>query len=419
MSLRRASLVFLSVLFPCAASLAQDNLQRTLDDTGVGRHWIYDDFERARALARQTGKPLLVLFRCVPCQCAEQLDEQVARQGSPLEELEQQFVCVRLVQMKGVDLHLFQFDRDLSFAVLLMNADGTVYGRYGTRARISRTENSHISLASFEKALQRALELHRQYPANQNQLAGKRASGGEYRRADEMPHLRQHLSGPTTVQNCIHCHMAGEGEVGRKLELGKLTAGDIFVYPLPENLGLRMDVDHGLLVKTVTPGSPAAQAGVQPGDEIVTLQGQPLVSQADIQWVLHHLPWEGTLDLTLRRGGQTLEKRLALDAGWKMTDVTWRESLWSIRPGMQLRNVVGQSQGITPGSLALLVRYPRGEAAKAGLRGGDIIVAVNGKTEWMTEGDFLSLVRLEDPPEQVALTILRRGQRQNVVLKLR
>ena len=44
---------------------AQSDLRDALKDS-VGAHWIYDDFPQAMARAKQTGQPLLVLFRCVP-----------------------------------------------------------------------------------------------------------------------------------------------------------------------------------------------------------------------------------------------------------------------------------------------------------------------------------------------------------------
>jgi hypothetical protein len=44
---------------------AQSDLNAALKDS-VGSNWIYDDFTQAKARAKQTGQPLLVLFRCVP-----------------------------------------------------------------------------------------------------------------------------------------------------------------------------------------------------------------------------------------------------------------------------------------------------------------------------------------------------------------
>jgi hypothetical protein len=403
------------------AAAEQDGLRQRIKDRGLAAHWIYDDFPRAQAEARRTGKPLLVLFRCVPCQCAEVLDEQVTRAGSELAELEQQFVCVRLVQMKGVDLNYFPFDRDLSFAVLLMNADGTIYGRYGTRATISRTEMTHVSLPSFGKALQRALELHKSYPANKESLAAKRSPPGKYQFAEEMPHL-QGIRGPTTVHNCIHCHMAGEGEVARRWKDGALTRSDIWVYPLPENLGLQLDVNDGLLVKQVREGTPAAGAGLRAGDELLAMNGQPLVSQGDIQWVLHHLPLESELNVRFRRGGETQERTLALSGNWRKTDVSWRESLTGIRPGIYVRPISDgerRSKRIPATGMALGVRYVPGKAARAaGLRQGDVILAVDGETGLLGEGDFLEYLRIESANE-VALRINRRGQELELKLPLR
>ena len=58
------------------------------------------------------------------------------------------FVCVRLVQANAMDLTLFQFDYDLTFAAFFMNADRTIYGRYGSRS--ARNPSSDISfVASF------------------------------------------------------------------------------------------------------------------------------------------------------------------------------------------------------------------------------------------------------------------------------
>jgi hypothetical protein len=44
---------------------AQTELREALKDS-AGAHWIYDDFPEAVKRAEQMGRPLLVLFRCVP-----------------------------------------------------------------------------------------------------------------------------------------------------------------------------------------------------------------------------------------------------------------------------------------------------------------------------------------------------------------
>ena len=53
------------VITPSFGLLAQSDLRDALKDN-VGAQWIYDDFQQAKSRAKQTGQPLLVLFRCVP-----------------------------------------------------------------------------------------------------------------------------------------------------------------------------------------------------------------------------------------------------------------------------------------------------------------------------------------------------------------
>jgi hypothetical protein len=346
------------------------------------------------------------------------LDEQVVRQDKDLEKLEQQFVCVRLVQMKAVDLRLFQFDYDQTWAVFFLNADGTIYGRYGTRAGNQNHSTTHISVASFKKAMERALELHKGYPANKDQLAGKRGPEPEYAVADKIPGLDK--------GHCIHCHQVRENVLRLKWQQKKLTAADIWPYPLPENVGLRLDVDDGLKVKAVTKDSPAAKAGIEPGDELVKLNRQSLLSPADIQWVLHQAPAQTKLTATVQRGKEMLEKMLVLSGNWKETDLGWRASSWfGLRHGLQtapLSNDEKRKRDIPADGLALVVKNLHANAkplSHAGLRPGDVIVGVDGKVEAMGEMQFVVYLRLNHPPgDKVKLTVLRGKERQELTVPM-
>ncbi len=346
-------------------------------------------------------------------------DEQFVRDDKELERLEKEFVCVRLVQMKGVDLQVFQFDYDQTWAAFFMNADGTIYGRYGTRAGNKEQATTHISLASLKKALKRALELHRGYPANKAQLAGKLGPEVEFRNAEQIP------GAPQKERHCIHCHNVWEDVRRVKYREKRLSAADLWVYPLPENIGLKMDVDDGLRVKAVTANSAAARAGLRAGDELVLLNGQRLISQADIQWVLHNALTDARLAVTLKRGTRTLQKTIALSGTWKETDLSWRETSWSLRPGiwtLPLSNAEKQQRGLPADALALRLKWTFGKselAKSSGLREGDVIVAVDGKSAVMNESQFLAYVRTAHPPtDKMRLTVLRGSERQEILLSL-
>jgi S1-C subfamily serine protease len=69
----------------------------------------------------------------------------------------------------------------------------------------------------------------------------------------------------------------------------------------------------GMAVAQVQPGSPAAQAGVQPRDVITAMDNQPLTSESDLSRLLftQHAPGD-TVTLTVARDGQTLNLTVTL-----------------------------------------------------------------------------------------------------------
>jgi len=329
-------------------------------------------------------------------------------------------VCVRLVQMNGLELSQFQFDYDQTFAVLFLNPDGTVYGRYGTRAGSGPNSTTHVSLASLGKAMERALALHQGYPGNRSKLAGKRGPAPPFRTVNDMPWMKDRPLRTMVNKGCIHCHQARDMVLREKWLARQLAPADLWVYPLPENTGMKLEVDDGLRVASVTAGSPAAQAGIRPGDELRALEGHPLVSQADVQWILNSAPDTCRLSAEVVRGGQPRTVSIPLAGEWKHTDISWRVSsgpglrwgIWSQPLSAEER----EKRAIPPGSVAMEVKNlfaPRADPLRAaGLRPGDVIVAADGKSAFANEGEFLAYLRLTHPPgDRAKLTVLRAGQR--------
>lgn len=402
-------------------------LREQLKDTEIAPHWIYDDLPQAIQAAKDSSKPLMIVLRCVPCPPGRTLDGQVMQPSGELAKLEQDFVCVRIVQTKGLDLKKFQYDYDMSWSGMFMNADGTIYGRYGTRTASGPGSDGHLSAAGFQKAAQRALALHKAYPANREQLAGKTGRDPDYARPELIPGLQDRAVGATTRQNCIHCHMVKEFALRAKWEAGQLSLADLLVYPMPEQIGLAIDDEDGLRITAVKPHSPAAEAGLAAGDELVTLGGQPLISLADIQWVLHNSPSETQLEATLRRDGQPLNKSLTLSGDWKRSDIAWRASTWyGLRQGVKCEPLSAASKekrGIGADKLALLVKGLFGKGGpkvqQAGLKANDVIVAMDGNTQARNESEFLIDLRLKHGPgDKVKLSVLRGSQRHELSVPL-
>ena len=400
--------------------------------------WIYNNLPKAFEEAKRTGKPILVVLRCIPCEECVKLDDELVDKDPIIRPLLEEFVCVRQVSTNGLDLRLFQFDTDQSFAVFMLNADGTIYGRFGTRSH--RTEwLEDVSLKGLAKALQGALELHKNYPDNKQALAGKRGEPLEVDSPEQYPALKGKYESTINyqgdvVKSCIHCHQIGDAQREMYRSASKpIPEKVLYPYPHPKTLGLILDPEEKASLKAITPGSIAAKAGLKAGDEIVTLAGQPMLSLADVQWVLHNAdPAGGTIPVKALRNGKTFELALSLEAGWRRAgDISWRVSAWGLRRmatgGLKLDPLPEEDRArleIPEDKMALLIKHvgqygPHAAAKKAGFQQGDIIVEFDGRDDLMTDSDLLAYgVTERKPGEAVPVTVLRNGRKQTLKLPM-
>ena len=252
----------------------------------------------------------------------QSFDEQVVRRDPKVQKLLDQFVCVRIVQANGLDLTLFQFDYDLTFAAFMLNADRTIYGRYASRTGRRQTSQA-TGMESFAKALAAGLDLHKGYPANKSSLAGKQPLPVMHKIPEDYPSLgsrfgRPPASGAMSDRNCIHCHQI-TGAQRREVEVQKrdLIPALKHPYPMPEIFGLGLDPKEKAKVSRIWENTTAASDGFKVGDEIVALEGQPILSIADIQWVTHNATAPAKLKAEVLRGGKRIVLELTLAANWR------------------------------------------------------------------------------------------------------
>ena len=395
--------------------------------------WIYNDVDRGFAEAKKTGKPLLVVLRCVPCLSCVGLDAEVLKEPA-LGPLLDQFVCVRLINANTIDLARFQFDYDLSFSTLFFNADGTVYGRYGSW--VHQADPDAKETIGYRRALEGALALHRGYPGNGITLAGKQGAPTPFRTPVEIPTLAEKYGrelnwGGKVVQSCVHCHQVGEAFRAYYRDKGVPVPMER-IYPLPaaETVGLGLAADQAATITAVAPGSLGAGAGFRAGDEVVSFGGQPLISIADFSWVLHRAPDAGTLAAVVKRGGEAVGVKLTLPAGWRMkSDISKRVGTWSMRAMalggltlVDLDDAARKERGLGADRLALFVKgmgqfNQHATAKKAGFLKDDVLVAVNGFAMRASEGEMIGrLLQTTKIGETVDVIVLRGSER--VPLKL-
>jgi regulator of sigma E protease len=152
--------------------------------------------------------------------------------------------------------------------------------------------------------------------------------------------------------------------------------------------------DQPVVVGVVATDSPAARAGVRPGDRIVS------VADRDVD------TWEQFLTAVMTRPNREIPIRLVRDGGELTMKVTP-----SVLPG-ESRFLIGDI-GVMPDVHPHVRSVSAGEPAeKAGLKTGDIVLAVND--EPITFSTQLRDAIAKHPEEPITVTILRDGQRQTI-----
>src|SRR5262249_14265510 len=148
--------------------------------------------------------------------------------------------------------------------------------------------------------------------------------------------------------------------------------------------GLVLDPKEAATVAAVEAGSTAETAGFKPGDAIRTLAGQPLVSMADVQWVLHRqAESSGKLTAEVVRGGQPVTLTWTLPDHWRQADdISWRSSTWGLRRMATGGMVLEDAPLGSPAKLRVKfvgANGPHSAAKTAGVRQGDIVLKFDGK----------------------------------------
>ena len=344
-----------------------------------------------------------------------------------------------MVQGNGMDLSVFQFDYDMSFAVFFLDSDKTIYGRYGSRTQSGEGKaDSEISMKGLAASMKAALALHSNKAKYAAVLRLKTGPAPKYATPEKNPQLRKYKPkidyGPNVAKSCVHCHQVRDVE---RLVLRKkgmpLPDRVLFPYPMPDALGLRFDKDSRATVADVIPSSAAATAGIRRGDKLRSLQGQPITSVADIQWVLENTLERGDelMAVVEKVGGGSASVKLRLEEGWRRKgDISWRVSTWDLRRialgGMKLDQLEDRERkrlGLE-GKMALLAKHvgqynDHAVAKRAGVVKGDILIEFDGVSEDLSEAGVIAHgMQKRKAGDVVPVKMLRRGKEMSFRIKL-
>jgi len=206
---------------------------------------------------------------------------------------------------------------------------------------------------------------------------------------------------------------------------GKVSRGRIGVQiqPLSQELAQSFGLKstNGALVSMVEPGSPAARAGMQPGDVILKFNGEPVKGSSELPLIVANVHPGSKVPVQIWRRGQSLalsvtvaemptEKVAANQPAEPATAKIQRLGLQISDLDTEQKNELGMHGGV-------LVENAEGDAAKAGVQEGDVIVAINSVATPSVAA--FNKVLGKTGPGTVALLIAREGNTLYLPMRIR
>lgn len=194
---------------------------------------------------------------------------------------------------------------------------------------------------------------------------------------------------------------------------GKVTRGRLGVsvqsldQALADSFGL--DRPRGALVGAVEPGLAADRAGIKAGDIILSINGSTVTDSAMLSRVIAEQKPGEDVKLELLREGKQKQLSVALGAAEDTGAVVADAGAGAQAEGRlgvlarALEPAQREAAGVRAG---VMVEEARGPAARAGLRAGDIIMAVNSRP---VRGPDELATLIAKAPAKIALLVKREG----------
>jgi len=164
----------------------------------------------------------------------------------------------------------------------------------------------------------------------------------------------------------------------------------------------------GALVGGPTGDSPAFAAGIQTRDVILRLNGEDIADSTDLARKIGALDPGASVTLTVFRSGETIEITVTLGAMPTEAQRAAAQEPAPVEPAPEIN--IGMAIGTYQGNVVIADLNPTGSAAQAGLRQGDVIVAVGDTQVQSTQDvrDAVTAARDADRPA-VLFQVTRSG----------
>jgi serine protease Do len=213
---------------------------------------------------------------------------------------------------------------------------------------------------------------------------------------------------PIDVANDVAQQLRTSGKVSR----GRIG---VVIQPVTKELadGFGLPRPQGALVNSVEKGGPAEKAGVEPGDVILRFDGKAVASSEDLPRMVGATKPGSKVTIQLWRNKTSRDVQVVIVE--IQDDRSARQARRGSKPpaaapsqnGLTLSDLADTQRGELKISGGVLVENAQGASARAGIRRGDVILAVNNQDVKSVE-HFNQMMGQFDKGRIVAL-LIRRG----------
>ena len=225
----------------------------------------------------------------------------------------------------------------------------------------------------------------------------------------------------------------GSGWLG--ISIQEITEG------IKEAAGLT--IDNGVLINEVFEGSTAEEAGLEPGDIILEFEGEEVEDVRHLVRLVRESEPGDQVHLTILRDRK--EEEVAVEVGERKGEFEHElfgeggprpprheghepfsysytlPHFGGPRIGVKVQDLnpqLAEAMGLKEAEGTMVIEADEdGPAYEAGIRGGDVIVEVDGE-EVEGKADLRSIVGEKEDGDEVAVTVIRKGAEQTFTVKV-